>query len=60
MQEALATMGGQVAEGVHAARFVHEQAEKEKIPLPLTTEIYRILYEKKDVRLAVRDLLALL
>jgi glycerol-3-phosphate dehydrogenase (NAD(P)+) len=60
MQEALATMGGQVAEGVHAARFVHEQAEKEKIPLPLTTEIYRILYEKKDVRLAVKDLLALL
>jgi glycerol-3-phosphate dehydrogenase (NAD(P)+) len=60
MQEALATMGGQVAEGVHAARFVHEQAEKEKIPLPLTAEIYRILYEKKDVRLAVRDLLTLL
>jgi glycerol-3-phosphate dehydrogenase (NAD(P)+) len=60
MQEALATMGGQVAEGVHAARFVHEQAEKEKIPLPLTTEIYRILYERKDVRLAVKDLLALL
>ncbi len=60
MQEALATMGGQVAEGVHAAKFVHEQAEKEKIPLPLTTEIYRILYEKKDVRLAVKDLLSLL
>jgi glycerol-3-phosphate dehydrogenase (NAD(P)+) len=60
MQEALATMGGQVAEGVYAAKFVHEQAEKEKIPLPLTTEIYRILYEKKDVRLAVRDLLTLL
>jgi hypothetical protein len=26
----------------------------------LSTEIYRILYEKKDVRLAVKDLLALL
>ncbi len=60
MQAALATMGGQVAEGVHAAKFVHEQAEKEKIPLPLTTEIYRILYEGKDVRLAVKDLLTLL
>jgi glycerol-3-phosphate dehydrogenase (NAD(P)+) len=60
MQEALATMGGQVAEGVHAAKFVHEQAEKENIPLPLTTEIYKILYEKKDVRLAVKDLLTLL
>jgi glycerol-3-phosphate dehydrogenase (NAD(P)+) len=60
MQEALATMGGQVAEGVYAAKFVHEQAEKERIPLPLTTEIYRILYEHKDVRHAVKDLLSLL
>ncbi|HUR61420.1 MAG TPA: NAD(P)H-dependent glycerol-3-phosphate dehydrogenase [Candidatus Thermoplasmatota archaeon] len=60
MQQALATMGGQVAEGVYAAKFVHEQAEKEGIPLPLTSEIYRILYQGKDVRLAVKDLMALL
>lgn len=60
MQEALATMGGQVAEGVYAAKFVHQQALKERIPLPLTSEIYRILYEKKDVRKAVGDLLKLL
>ncbi len=60
MDEALATMGGQVAEGVYAAKFVHEQAKKEGIPLPLTDEIYRILYEKKDVRKAVKDLLTLL
>jgi glycerol-3-phosphate dehydrogenase (NAD(P)+) len=59
-EEALQTMGGQVAEGVHAAKFVHEQAQKEQIPLPMTGEIYRILYERKDVRQAVRDLLALL
>lgn len=60
LREAMATMGGQVAEGVHATRFVHEQAAKEGIPLPLTAEIYRILYEGKDVRKAVTDLLALL
>lgn len=59
-QEALATMGGQVAEGVHATRFVHEKALRDDIPLPLTAEIYRILYEGKDVREAVRDLLKLL
>lgn len=59
-QEALATMNGQVAEGVHATRFVHEQALREDIPLPLTAEIYRILYEGKDVREAVGDLLKLL
>ncbi len=59
-QQALATMGGKVAEGIHATRFVHEQAAAEGIALPLTAEIYRILYDGKDVREAVRDLLALL
>ena len=59
-QQALATMGGKVAEGIHATRFVHEQAVAEGVDLPLTAEIYRILYEGKDVREAVRDLLKLL
>ncbi len=59
-QEALATMGGKVAEGIHATKFVHLQAEQEGIDLPLTSEIYRILYEEKDVRAAVKDLLRLL
>jgi len=59
-KDTMASMGGQVAEGVFAAKFVHEQAEKEGIPLPLTAEIYRILYEGKDVRTAVSDLLRLL
>ncbi|HLF16126.1 MAG TPA: NAD(P)H-dependent glycerol-3-phosphate dehydrogenase [Candidatus Thermoplasmatota archaeon] len=58
MDEALATIGGQVAEGVLAAKFVHQQAKKEGVELPMTSEIYRILYERKDVRMAVRDLLA--
>jgi glycerol-3-phosphate dehydrogenase (NAD(P)+) len=60
VQDAVQTLGGQVVEGVLAARFVHEQAEKERLALPMTAEIYRILYEGKDVRQAVRDLLALL
>lgn len=60
LQQALSTMGGKVAEGIHATRFVHEQAVKEGVDLPLTAEIYRILYEGKDVRQAVRDLLKLL
>lgn len=60
LKDALQTLGGQVVEGVLAAKFVHEQATKEKILLPMTTEIYRILYEQKDVKVAVRDLLSLL
>ena len=53
-------MGGKVAEGVKATRFVHEYAETHGIPLPLTSEIYRVLYEDKNVREGVRDLLRLL
>ncbi len=60
VKEALATMGGKVAEGVKATKFVHEQAVRDGIDLPLTGQIYGILYEDKDVRQAVRDLLDLL
>ncbi len=56
-EQAIATLGGQVVEGVMATKFVHGLAAKEKIPLPLTAEIYRILYEGKDARVAVRDLM---
>lgn len=59
-QEALKTMGGKVAEGINATKFVHEQALAEDIPLPLTAEIYNILYEGKNVKRAVSDLLQLL
>ncbi|MGB1586068.1 MAG: NAD(P)H-dependent glycerol-3-phosphate dehydrogenase [Thermoplasmatota archaeon] len=59
-QEALKTMGGKVAEGVNATKFVHEQALAEGIPLPLTAQIHHILYDGKDVREAVGDLLRLL
>ncbi len=59
-EQAIATLGGQVVEGVMATKFVHELAAKEKIPLPLTSEIYRILYEGKEVKKAVKDLMDLL
>lgn len=53
-------MGGKVAEGVLTTKFVHEYAETHELKLPLVSEIYRVLYEGKNVREAVRDLLRLL
>lgn len=53
-------MGGKVAEGVKATRFVHEYAVANRLHLPLTSEIYKVIYEEKNVREAVRDLLRLL
>ena len=46
-----------VAEGVYTARSVHERAGQMGIAMPITTEVYRVLYEEKDPRQAVTDLM---
>ena len=46
-----------VAEGVYTAKSVHEQAVHMGIPMPITDEVYRVLYEGKDPRAAVVDLM---
>ena len=46
-----------VAEGVYTARSVHERAQRMGIPMPITSEVYRVLYEDKEPRSAVQDLL---
>ncbi len=56
LREILATMH-QVAEGVYTARGVHEKAAKLGLEMPITAEVYRVLYEDKDPRQAVQDLM---
>ncbi len=46
-----------VAEGVYTAQSVHERATQMGIDMPITTEVYRVLYENKDPRSAVNDLM---
>jgi glycerol-3-phosphate dehydrogenase (NAD(P)+) len=46
-----------VAEGVFTARSVHRQAALLGIDMPITAEIYRVLYEDKDPGAAVSDLM---
>ncbi len=46
-----------VAEGVYTAHSVHEQARQMGIAMPITAEVYRVLYEAKDPRAAVSDLM---
>jgi glycerol-3-phosphate dehydrogenase (NAD(P)+) len=60
LEEIIKGMGGKVAEGVKAARFVYEYAQAHSLQLPLTNQVYRVLYEGKDVKKAVDDLLRLL
>jgi glycerol-3-phosphate dehydrogenase (NAD(P)+) len=46
-----------VAEGVYTTRSVYAKAGKMGIPMPITTEVYRVLYAEKDPRAAVNDLM---
>jgi glycerol-3-phosphate dehydrogenase (NAD(P)+) len=47
----------QVVEGVSAARAVHDVAQRLSVDMPISREIYRIMYEDKPVRLAVQALM---
>lgn len=46
-----------VAEGVFTARSVFEKSQQMGIAMPISTEVYRVLYEGKDRRAAVNDLM---
>jgi glycerol-3-phosphate dehydrogenase (NAD(P)+) len=54
-----AVLGGMtmVAEGVHTARSVHQRATQMGVDMPITAEVYRVLYEGKNPRTAVSDLM---
>ena len=46
-----------VAEGVYTARSVHDKALRMDIAMPITSEVYRVLYQHKDPLAAVNDLM---
>jgi glycerol-3-phosphate dehydrogenase (NAD(P)+) len=46
-----------VAEGVYTTRSVHQKATRMGIEMPITAEVYRVLYEDKDPLTAVNDLM---
>jgi glycerol-3-phosphate dehydrogenase (NAD(P)+) len=46
-----------VAEGAYTAHSVHDRAAQTGIDMPITAEVYRVLYENKGPRAAVTDLM---
>lgn len=48
----------QVAEGVKTAKSAYHLAEREGVDMPISREVYRIIYEEKSPALALRDLMA--
>ena len=49
---------GGVAEGVYTARSAYELVTREKIDMPITEQIYKILYEDRTPQQAVRELMS--
>ncbi len=47
-----------VAEGVKTARAARELARNYHVEMPVVEEVYRILYEAKDPKLALKDLMS--
>jgi len=53
-------MQGKVAEGVETAKSVYEFSLKNNVDMPLTTQVYKVLFEKKELKSAVNDLIRLI
>jgi glycerol-3-phosphate dehydrogenase (NAD(P)+) len=47
-----------LAEGHPTARSAHRLAREKKVPVPIIDEVYALLYEGKDPKRAVRDLIS--
>ena len=56
LDEILAELG-QVAEGVSTTRSARNLGRESKVDMPITEEVYKMLYESKPVPEALRDLL---
>lgn len=56
LEEALTELG-MVAEGIKATKVAHELAKREQVDMPITSALFQILFEGKDPKTAVLDLM---
>ncbi len=56
--QAIVASHPKLAEGYPTARSAHKLAQKEKISVPIIDEVHAMLYEGKNPKLAVRDLIS--
>ncbi|WP_073077645.1 NAD(P)H-dependent glycerol-3-phosphate dehydrogenase [Sporobacter termitidis] len=49
---------GAVVEGYYAAKAAYELSQKVGIPMPISTEAYKVLYEGKSALTAMKDLMS--
>jgi glycerol-3-phosphate dehydrogenase (NAD(P)+) len=56
--EAIQASHPKLAEGYPTARSAHRLARDKNVPTPIIDEVYAMLYEGKNPKLAVRDLIS--
>lgn len=56
-KDAASSQIGQVVEGIHTTQLVHMLAQKHQVRMPITNEVYRILYENSPAKDALSHLL---
>ena len=60
MEEIKKNMHGMIAEGIPTTKAVYEFSKKHNIDMPLTHQAYKVLFEKKNIKQAIGDLLRLI
>ena len=48
---------GMVIEGVYTTKAAYELAKKRQVKMPITTALYQVLYEGKDIQTVIHDLM---
>ena len=60
VHEIIKEMSGMIAEGVVTTEAAYKLSKKHSINMPLTEETYKVLYEGKDLRTAIKDLIEII
>jgi glycerol-3-phosphate dehydrogenase (NAD(P)+) len=50
-------MAGRIAEGIQTTKAVYEFSKKNNLYMPLTEQVYDVIYKNKDLKEAISDLL---
>ena len=60
MEEIKKEMHGMVAEGIPTTKAVYEYSSKHGIEMSLTQQAYKVIFENKNIKEAIKDLLSLI
>ncbi len=58
IEEIKKEMHGMVAEGIPTTKAVYEYSKAHNIEMPLTRQAYEVLFQNKDIKQAIKDLLS--